>query len=382
MVKRDYWIKRITEGFNVRSVLWLSGVRRAGKTLLCQSLPDIEYFDCELPRVRRLMEDSQAFLQEHRGRMLVLDEIHRLANPSEILKIASDHFPDTKIIATGSSALGASAKFRDSLAGRKFELWLTPMILPDLYEFGQTDLKHRLLFGGLPSFFLAKRFPEREFQEWMDAFWAKDILELFRLERRYSFLKFAELLMLQSGGIFEASSFAGPCEASRPTISNYLAVLEATYIVHIIRPFASHRATEIIAASKVYAFDTGFICHYRGWDTLRQDDLGILWEHFVLNEVLAWTQSRRISYWRDKQKHEIDFVLARKPDEPVAIECKWSAGDFDPGNLKVFRRIYPKGDNFVVASDVTKAFSKNYGTVSVRFVGLQELIQNIQRPKK
>lgn len=382
MVKRNFWIKRITEGFNVRSVLWLSGVRRAGKTLLCQSLPDIEYFDCELPRVRRLMEDSQAFLQEHRGRMLVLDEIHRLANPSEILKIASDNFPDTKIIATGSSALGASAKFRDSLAGRKFELWLTPMILPDLYEFGQTDLKHRLLFGGLPSFFLAKRFPEREFQEWMDAFWAKDILELFRLERRYSFLKFAELLMLQSGGIFEASRFAGPCEASRPTISNYLAVLEATYIVHIIRPFASHRATEIIAAPKVYAFDTGFICHYRGWDTLRQDDLGILWEHFVLNEVLAWTQSRRISYWRDKQKHEIDFVLARKPDEPVAIECKWSAGDFDPGNLKVFRRIYPKGDNFVVASDVTKAFSKNYGTVSVRFVGLQELVQNIQRPKK
>ena len=57
---------------------------------------------------------------------------------------------------------------------------------------------------------MAKVFPDRDFQEWMDAFWAKDIPELFKLERRYSFLKFAELLLIQSGGIFEASSFAGP----------------------------------------------------------------------------------------------------------------------------------------------------------------------------
>jgi hypothetical protein len=63
----------------------------------------------------------------------------------------------------------------------------------------------------------------------MDSYWAKDIQELFRVERRASFLKFAELLLLQSGGMFEATSFAKPCEVSRTTISNYLAVLESTY---------------------------------------------------------------------------------------------------------------------------------------------------------
>ena len=59
----------------------------------------------------------------------------------------------------------------------------------------------------------------------MDSYWAKDIQELFRLERRSSFQKFLELLLAQSGGLFEATAFAGPCEVSRPTIFNYLKVM-------------------------------------------------------------------------------------------------------------------------------------------------------------
>jgi predicted AAA+ superfamily ATPase len=377
MVKRHFWLRKITEGLQKRSVLWLSGVRRAGKTMLCQSLSDIEYLDCELPRTRHLMEDPQSFLEDMKGHTIVLDEIHRMNNPSEILKIAADHYPETRIIATGSSILGASAKFKDTLAGRKHELWLTPMITADLKDFKREDLFHRFLSGGLPPFFMAKQFPERDFQEWMDAFWAKDILELFRIERRHSFLKFAELLMIQSGGIFEANKFAVPCEVSRTTITNYLAVFESTYVVYVIRPFTSHRATEIVSAPKVYAFDTGFICYYRGWERLRKDDLGTLWEHFVLNEILAQTQSRKIYYWRDKHQHEIDFIIAKKRTEPIAIECKWTASDFNPANLKIFRRLYSKGLNFVVSSDVGKSYSRTYENILVKFVSLKDLIRTI-----
>jgi predicted AAA+ superfamily ATPase len=83
-----------------------------------------------------MIDDPEGFLQGIRGRRIVLDEIHRLERPSEILKIAADHFPDTRILATGSSTLGASTKFRDTLAGRKEELWLTPMTTDDLDDFG------------------------------------------------------------------------------------------------------------------------------------------------------------------------------------------------------------------------------------------------------
>jgi uncharacterized protein len=374
---RHSWIERIEEAWNSRSLIWLPGVRRVGKTYLCQSLPDIEYFDCELPRVRRMLEDPQDFLDDMIGHKIVLDEVHRLPNPSELLKIAADNYPKTRIIATGSSTLGASSKFSDTLAGRKTEIWLTPMTLADLSDFGNTNLPHRLLRGGLPPFFMADDSPEREFQEWMDAYWAKDIQELFRLERRYSFQRFTELLLAQSGGIFEATRFTAPCEVSRTTITNYLSVLESTFVAHVIRPFSSHRPTEIIAAPKVYGFDTGFICYHRGWHDLRQEDLGLLWEHFVLNELHAGLQTRRIGYWRDKRGHEIDFVLSDRYTRPVTVECKWSATGYDPSNLLSFRRQYPAGANYVVANDVTTAYSRDCDGVKVRFSSLDGLLRDL-----
>lgn len=369
-IQRRFWIDLIEREWRERSVVWLAGVRRAGKTYLSQSLRDIEYFDCELPRVRRMMEDPEGFLESLGSRRVVLDEIHRLSNPSELLKIAADHFPKIRVLATGSSTLGASRKFKDTLAGRKRDIWLTPMCDADLVDFRARGLRHRLLRGGLPPFFMAKGLPEKDFQEWLDAYWAKDIEDLFRLEKRSSFHRFAELLMIQSGGIFEAQSFAAPCEVSRQTISNYLKVLEATYVVHVIRPFSGRRASEIVSAPRVFAFDSGFVCYHRDWRDLRSEDLGALWEHYVLNELMAVMQSRRINYWRDKRGHEVDFVIADRGRYPIAIECKWSAEEFDPSNLRAFRRAHPRGENFIIAQDISRAYVRSYDDIKVRFVAL------------
>ena len=374
MKKRSFWIEQINKAWERRSVIWLSGVRRGGKTFLSQSLVDAEYFDCELPRVRVMLEDAEGFLRPLRGRTIILDEIHRLQNPSELLKIAADHYPEVRILATGSSTLGASAKFKDTLTGRKESLWLTPLLAQDLVDFGNSDLAKRLLFGGLPPFFLAETLPEKDFQDWVDGYWAKDIQELFHLERRHAFQRFFELLMAQSGGIFEASRFTAPCEVSRTTISNYLSVLDTTYVAHIVRPFSSNKAAEVISAPKVYGFDTGFVCYYRGWRELRREDMGLLWEHYVLNEIQGRLQIRNVMYWRDKRGHEIDFVVAERGKPPVAIECKWSATEFDPGNLKRFRERYPEGDSLVAAADVEKPFIRNYKGIDVTFVSLTGLI--------
>jgi len=377
MYLRNEWIQRIEDAFDERSIVWLKGVRRVGKTVLCRSLPGVEYFDCELPRTRRLFEDPEGFLNELRGKRIVLDEIHRLMNPSEILKIAADHYPNTQVIATGSSTLGASSKFRDTLTGRKRTVWLTPMTLADLSAFQQDNVKHRLQRGGLPPFFLADSLPESDYQEWLDSYWAKDIQELFRLERRASFQRLVELMAMQSGGIFEATRFAGPCEINRQTVTNYLVVLEATLVAHIVRPFSTRRATELVSAPKVYAFDTGFVCHARGWVDLRPDDLGILWEHFVLNEMQASLQTQQVHYWRDKNGHEIDFVLRGQGAAPDAIECKWSAGEFDPKNLLAFRRQYPAGRNWVVSADVDQSYTRQIKGVEVRTTGLRGLIDEL-----
>ncbi len=120
------------------------------------------------------------------------------------------------------------------------------------------------------------------------------------------------------------------------------------------------------------------MCYYRGWHDLRKEDLGVLWEHYVLNEMFAQMQSRKILYWRDKRGHEIDFILAKRQSEIIVIECKWSSSEFEPINIKAFRRQYSKGENFVVASDVKRPFSHSYDGIHVKFISLENLIHTLK----
>ena len=377
MVQRSHWISTVERLWAERPIIWLAGVRRAGKTYLCRSLRDVEYFDCELPSCRRALADPERFLRDLGPRRIVIDEIQRLPNPSELLKIAADYHPETRVIATGSSTLGASRRFRDTLTGRKLDLRLTPMTALDQQQFGYRGMDHRFLHGGLPPFFLATAPPESAFQEWLDSYWARDIQELFRVERRWSFLRFTEMLLAASGGVFEATRFAAPCEVSRTTIANYLRMLEDTFVVEVVRPYSTRRTSEIVAAPKVYGFDTGFVCLLKGWRELREEDRGALWEHYVLNEYLAHAQRRDVRYWRDKRGHEVDFVIERRGAPPTAIECKWRADSFDGRNLRAFRARYPGGDNYVVTSDTATSHVGSAGGVEVRFVSLPELVRRI-----
>jgi uncharacterized protein len=382
MKLRSFWLNKVEQYWQKRPVIWLSGVRRAGKTVLASSLSDIEYFDCEIARTRFLFEEPFEALRTLKGKRIVLDEIHRLPNPSELLKIAHDYYPDIRVLATGSSSLGVSDKFKDTLTGRKLEIWLTPMNFQDLVDFegGTVDLKYRLLKGGLPAFFLSRELPELEYQEWMASYWSRDIQELFRLERRSAFLKLVELLFVQSGSIFEASRFAAPCEINRQTVTNYLSVMEATHLIHIVRPFTTRRAAEITSAAKTYAFDTGFVCYFRGWTELHAEELGPLWEHLVLNELQSFCLPQEILYWRDKRQHEIDFVISRRGKPPDAIECKWRSKDFDSRNLAILRSAYPDGRNFLVASDIDVPVVRHFSGLEVTFIGINHLKDFFARP--
>jgi predicted AAA+ superfamily ATPase len=379
MVRRSSWLARIEDAWKDRPIVWLSGVRRAGKTMLSQSLCNTDYYDCELPRVRASMEDPEAFLARHKGRRIVLDEIHRLGNPSQLLKIAADHYPSVRVLATGSSTIGASRKFRDTLTGRKVTIWLTPMDTEDVRAFRRGGLEHRLVNGGLPPLYLASRIREEFFREWMDDYWARDIEELFRIQQKYPFQRFVELLFRQSGGIFEANAFARPCEVSRMTIVNYLSILEATHVANVLRPFSSRRAVEIVAAPKVYGFDTGFVCFYRGWNRVGTDNRGWLWEHLVLNELQSTLQQRRIGYWRDKHGNEVDFVIARHGKPPVAVECKWSAKSFDPAGMTAFERAYPGTEMLLVAADAGKAGLIPIRRGTVRLIGLSDVQKTLSQ---
>ncbi len=377
MILRSYWIDRLEDAWAEKSVVWLAGVRRSGKTTLCKSLSDVEYFDCEYPDVRTLMNNPRVFLDQYEGKRLIIDEIHNLENPSQLLKIAADYYPSIKIIATGSSTFAATQKFKDALTDRYVLVHMTPMLFSEGALFGNPNIEHRMLFGGLPPFFMKKRIDNVNFQSWIDSFWAKDIQKLFRVEKHPSFLKFIELILAQSGGMFEATRFAHECEVARSTITKYLSILNTTYIAHTIKPYSKNGTVEIISAPKVYGFDTGFICHARSWYSIRPHDLGVLWEHLVLNELRGRVSGTKIRYWRDKKDHEIDFVLLKSYVDPIAIECKWTYRKLNPKNIKRFRSRYPVGKNYVVCADVDRTFEEHYGDIVVKFISLENLIKEI-----
>ena len=194
-------------------------------------------------------------------------------------------------------------------------------------------------------------------------------------------MKFIELLLYHSGGMFEATHYAQACEVSRLTIAGYLAVLEMTSMVSVIRPYSKKRTFEIVSMPKLYGFDTGFVSFVKGWDTLRNEDYGILWEQLVLNELQATRPQEKIYYWRDKQGHEIDFLLISQPDSPLVIECKWRLSGFDDTNLRIFRNRYPRGENYVVAGDCTRAHELTFNKIKVHVIGLND-VANIGAKKQ
>jgi uncharacterized protein len=372
MTERPTWKARLDAAWRQAPIVWLTGPRRVGKTVLAESLPDTEFLNCDLPSVAERLRDPETFFRSVRKRTVVFDEVHQLADPSRLLKIGADEFPRLKILATGSSTLAATQKFRDSLAGRKRVVELVPVLHEELPAFGVTDLRERLLRGGLPPALLARTPAPEFYTEWADSYFARDVQELFRLEKRAGFLRVLELLLRQSGGMLDITKLAAESQISRPTVTNWLEVYQITHVAHLLRPFSAGGRREIVAQPKVYGFDTGFVCHARGWDHLRPEDCGVLWEHLVLDTLIA-AGVPRIQFWRDKQQREVDFVIPRGRETVDAIECKWRPDAFDARGLETFRSMYPKGRNFVVSPLNGPAYSRIQKRLRIAFVSPADL---------
>jgi predicted AAA+ superfamily ATPase len=260
-----------------------------------------------------------------------------------------------KILATGSSTLAATGKFRDSLTDRKRSLFLPPVLWSETREaFGLPDLDRRLLRGGFPERLLAQQPLEGFFEDWMESMFARDIQELFGVRNRSGFLALLKLVCLRSGGQLDVTDLSKECRMSRPTVAAHLDALELSHVVHRLPPFHGGGHREIIRQPKIYAFDTGLVSHVRGWEEIRETDRGRLWEMLVLDELKAALPYRKIFYWRDKSRREIDFIVEGRGGEVHALETKINPDTVRTDAFRVFRSMYPAGKNVVVSPGIGK----------------------------
>lgn len=367
MIERPYWLRRIEESWQEAPIVWLAGVRRAGKSTLALSLgPErVKYINCDLPVVEDMVRDPEFFYKNCEQSVVIFDEIHQLKDPAGVLKVGADGFPHLRILATGSSTLAAGRKFRDTLTGRKRSVHLTPVLWDELAAFGGATLLKRLYHGGMPEALLSETKKPGYYREWMDSFFSRDIQRLFAFRDPDKFNALFEFVMKQSGGLLEITRTAGALGISRPTVESHLRALEATHAISLLRPFFGGGKREIVKMPKVFAFDTGFVSFSRGWDPLRPEDHGQLWEHLVLEFLQARGHDRRIQYWRDASGREVDFVIPRSRDEVDAIECKWDPAEFDATALRLFRTYYPRGGNYVLSPISGPGYPKRAGGLEV-----------------
>ena len=158
-----------------------------------------------------------------------------------------------------------------------------------------------------------------------------------------------------------------------PTVKAHVEAMQIAHAVHLVRPFHGGGKREIVSRPKCYAFDTGFVTFEKGWDTIRDDDRGLLWEHLVLNALHLRFVYEDVLYWQDKSCREVDFVIRRGRDRVDVAECKINPDKLDARPVEIFRSPYPKGSNYIVSPAVKKAYQVRRGNLVFTVCSTQNL---------
>ena len=321
------------------------GPRQAGKstalwTHLASQGARVLFIDCEQPLVREWCASAPLFLAEIEeivdpSPTLFFDEVQHLAEAGLFVKGLVDRRPGSPILVTGSSSFHLGARTRESLAGRATRTRLLPFSLaevcadvaslpPALRE--RTELERfsrHLVVGGYPDVWLGAE-PRLLLHELVEAFVLRDASDRFRITRPDVLRLLLQLLAGQVGSLVSYAEWASVLAVSRDTVASYLAILEESHVVALLRPFVGGKRSELTSRPKAYLVDNGVRNHLvgdlRGLDV--RGDRGPLLESWVFAELWkALPLGASLHYWRSTSGAEVDFVL-RQGDRLLAVEVK------------------------------------------------------------
>lgn len=313
-----------------KKMVLLTGPRQVGKTTLSQQLiaefPGGQYLNFDVPTHRAVIQ-SQSW--RHSATLLVFDEIHKMPDWKSWLKGAYDgRAPGQAVLVTGSARMDTFRQTGESLAGRYFKLRLHPLSVREWCdasnESPQFALTHLLARGGFPEPALAGS--ETDAHRWRADYFSglvrEDVLEFSRLQEVNAMRLFAEMLRSRVGSPLSMASLARDLNLSPVTLGKYLDILEALFIVFVVRPWHRNIARATLQAPKVYFYDTGLV----------QGDEGLRFENLVACHLLKnvqWQQDTRgaaadLHYIRTKDDAEVDFCLSEGDTLSHLVECKLS----------------------------------------------------------
>lgn len=334
---------RLEERLRQFPAVALLGPRQVGKTTLARLLAEtgaesppnpVEtgvYLDLENPADQEKLADARGYLGTKRGRLVILDEIHRAPHLFQTLRGIIDERirggePSGQFLILGSASIELLRQSGESLAGRIAYLELGPLDIREVAERDQTRLWTR---GGFPLSFLAPT--DEDSAVWREQFirtyLERDIPALGPRVPAQTLRRFWTMLAHSQGGLWNAASLARSLAVDGKTVARYVDLLADLLLVRRLPPFHANVRKRLAKSPKVYVRDSGIV-----HALLRLDDLesvlghpiaGASWEGFVIETLLRAAPERtQASFYRTASGVEIDLVLELPGARVWAIEIK------------------------------------------------------------
>src|SRR3990172_5182774 len=334
----------------------ITGSRQAGKTTLLRNLlPDYEYISFYLySDLAGIKEDARLFLTQHPP-PIILDEIQYAPELLRFIKgsIDENRHQYGQYALTGSQVFPLMKGASESLAGRVaiFELypfsWAELGITPNI----QYTLKG-MVQGFYPEFIAT---PEISSSRWFDSFLMtyieRDVRNIRSTINISLFQKFLRLLAARSGQLLNLSEIAKELGVSQPTAKDWLEILEATYVIHLLKPYYNNISKRYVKSPKIYFTDTGLLCFLLGLHTAdelaRSPFLGHVFENMVIMEMIkrltASPYPHNLYFYRTLKGMEID-LLVESGNQIDAYEIKWTQSPDKSliASLQMFAKDHPR----------------------------------------
>ena len=352
-------------------MVFLAGPRQVGKTTLGLALPDgaagYLNWDVSEHRDRILRRELPS------GPLWFFDEIHKYRSWRDYLKGLYDSRPSAQqILVTGSARLDLYRYSGDSLQGRYHLLRLHPLSVAELDIQSTRDFQQLLLLGGFPEPFFAGS--EVEARRWSREYRSLLIDEEVRSLERVLDLGNLELLMLRLpelvGSPLSVNALREDLRVSHKAVESWICILERLYALFRISPFGSPRIRAIRKAQKHYHMDWTLVpepgprfenlvgCHLHKWVHHEQDTQG---------------RDVTLSYFRDRDGREVDFIVSEGDRPLMAVECKWTDTSVDR-SLRYFKVRHPECEAWQVTGSGGRDFTTPEG---IRVCPALELLRRL-----
>ena len=311
-------LRSLAKKFPIISVM---GPRQAGKSTLVKStFPHLRYLSLESPDTREFaLSDPRGFLLDlEKG--AILDEVQRAPELFSYLQEAVDAQGGMgKFILTGSQNFLLQEKITQSLAGRVGILKLLPFSLRELTsgDLAPKEPESLLTDGCYPPLHVRKIAAGDWYSAYVQTYLEKDVRQMKNISDLNSFHRFLRFCAARHGQILNLTSLANDSGLAVNTIKSWISILEASFILFLLKPYHQNLGKRLIKSPKLYFTDPGLAAYLMGIETVEQVKThalkGALFEGLILSDFLkeryAAGRESNLYYWRDIPGHEIDCIL-------------------------------------------------------------------------